>query len=84
MLNHSIFGYFDQCQLINETLSEHRLFFRFYERRDKFRCQLKQNLKEKNKMKIELSSCVLQNFNGYELIINNLNVLEKKILFQLI
>ena len=84
MLNHSIFGYFDQCQLINETLSEYGLFFRFYERRDKFRCQLKQNLKEKNKMKIELSSCVLQNFNGYELIINNLNVLEKKILFQLI
>ena len=84
MLNHSIFGYFDQCQLINETLSEYGPFFRFYERRNKFQCQLKQNLKEKNKMKIELSSCVIQKFNGYELIRNNLNVLEKKTLFQLI
>ena len=77
MLNHSIFVYFDQCRLINET-SEYRFFFRFYERRNKFRCQFKQNLKEKNKMKRELSSCVIQKFNGYELIRNNLNVLEKK------
>ena len=77
MLNHSIFVYFDQCRLINET-SEYRFFFRFYERRNKFRCQFKQNLKEKNKMKRELSSCVIQKFNGYELIRNNLNVLEEK------
>ena len=59
MLNHSIFGYFDQCRLINETLSEYGFFLRFYER-NKFRYQLKQNLKEKNKMKRELSSCVIQ------------------------
>ena len=83
MLNHSIFGYFDQCQLINETLSEYDFFFfffflRFYERTNKFLYQLKQNLKEKNKMKRELSSCVIQKFNGYELLRNNLNVLEKK------
>ena len=26
MLDHSIFGYLDQCQLINETLSEHGFF----------------------------------------------------------
>ena len=32
MLNHSIFGYFDQCRLINETLSEYGFFLRFYER----------------------------------------------------
>ena len=36
MLDHSIFGYFDQCQLINEILSEHVFFLRFYERRNKF------------------------------------------------
>ena len=27
ILDHSIFGYFDQCQLINEILSEHGSFF---------------------------------------------------------
>ena len=26
ILDHSIFGYFDQCQLINEILSEHGFF----------------------------------------------------------
>ena len=53
-------------------------FLRFYERRNKFRYQLKQNLKEKNKMKRELSSCVIQKSNGYELLRNNLNSSEKK------
>ena len=53
-------------------------FLRFYERRNKFRYQLKQNLKEKNKMKRELSSCVIQKFNGYELLRNDLNYSEKK------
>ena len=53
-------------------------FLRLYDRRNKFRYQLKQNLKEKNKMKRELSSCVIQKFNGYELLRNNLNSFEKK------
>ena len=35
-------------------------------------------MKEKNKMKRELSSCVIQKFNGYELLRNNLNSSEKK------
>ena len=53
-------------------------FLRFCERKNKFRYQLKQNLKEKNKVKRELSSCVIQKFNGYELLRNNLNVHEKR------
>ena len=53
-------------------------FLRFYERKNKFRYQLKQNLKEKNKTKRELSSCVIQKSNGYELLRNNLNFSEKK------
>ena len=81
MLDHSIFGYFDQCHLINEILSEHGFFLRFYERRNKFRYQFKQNLKEKNKTKRELSSCVIQKSNGYELLRNNLNFSEKKIFY---
>ena len=68
MLNHSIFGYHDQCQLINQILSTHGFFLRFYERRNKSRYQLRQNLKEKNKMKRDLSSCIKKNFNAYELL----------------
>ena len=37
MLDHSIFGFFDRCQLINYILCEYGYFLRFYERRNKFR-----------------------------------------------
>ena len=73
MLAHSIFGYFQHCSLINEILSENNYFLRFYERRNKFRYQLRQKLKTKNEMRKELSACAIQKFNGYELLRNHLN-----------
>ena len=55
------------------------VFFKDFMREEtKFWYQLKQNLKEKNKMKRELSSCAIQKFNGYELLRNNLHSFEKK------
>ena len=51
MLDYSIFGFYDWCQVINEVLFEYRFFLRFYERRNKFRYQFRQKLKEKNQMK---------------------------------
>ena len=53
-------------------------FLRFYKRRNKFRYQLRRKLKEKNQMKRELSACVIQKFNGYELLRNHLNSREIK------
>ena len=50
MLNHSIFGYFERCRLVNDILSEENYFLRFYERRNKFRYQLRQKLKTKNEI----------------------------------
>ena len=73
MLDHSIFGYFERCSLINEILSEHNHFLRFYERRNKFRYQLRQELKTKNEMRKELSACTIQKFDVYELLRNHLN-----------
>ena len=35
-LDHTLFGYFERCQKINEVLSEFGYFLRFYERRNKF------------------------------------------------
>ena len=78
MLDYSIFGFFDRCQVINEVLSEYGFFLRFYERRNKFRYQLRQKLKEKNEMKRKLSACIIQKFNGYELFRNHLNSTEQK------
>lgn len=51
MLDHSIFGYFERCRLVNDILSEHNYFLRFYERRNKFTYQLRQKLKPKNEMR---------------------------------
>ena len=36
MLDHSVFGFFDRCQKMNEVLSRYSYFLRFYERRNKF------------------------------------------------
>ena len=78
MLDHSIFDFFDQCQVINEVLSEYGFFLRFYQRRNKFRYQLRRKLKEKDQMNRELSACIVQKFNGYELLRNHLNSIERK------
>ena len=53
-------------------------FLRFHERRNKFRFQLRQNLKEKNKMKKQLTACVISKFNGYNLLRQSLRFEEKK------
>ena len=68
MLDHPIFGFFDRCREINNVLSEFGFFLRFYEKRSKFRFQLRQKLKDKNHIKRELSTCIIQKFNGYELL----------------
>ena len=72
MLDHSLFGYFGRCWLVNNILAKHNYFLRFYERRNKFRYQLRRKLKTKNEMRRELSSCIIQKFNGYELMRNKL------------
>ena len=84
MLDYTQFGFFDRCMKLNELLArEFGCFLRFYERRNKFRYQLRQKLKTKNEVKAELSSCVLQKFNGYDLLRVEL-ALDERIFCQLI
>ena len=78
MSDHTIFVFFDRCCLINEVLSENGYFLRFYDRRNKFRYQLRQKLKTKNEMRKELSACAIQKFNGCELLRNHFNYVERK------
>ena len=75
MLDHSLFGYFDRCHAINTVLGKHRYFWRFFERRNKYRYQLRKKLKDKNEMRRELSTCAIRKFNVYELLKKDL---EKK------
>ena len=72
-LDHSLLGFFERCQKMNEILSEHSYFLRFYERQNKFRFQLRKKLKGKDESKREISACVVQKFNGYELLRSHLN-----------
>ena len=50
MLDHSLFVFFNQYQKLNDALSEHGYFLRFFERRNKFRYQERKKLKEKMKL----------------------------------
>ena len=77
-LDHFLFVFFERCQKMNEILSEHSYFLRFYERQNKFRFQLRKKLKGKDESRRELSACVEQEFNGYELLRNHLNSNEKQ------
>ena len=78
MLDHTIFGFFDRRSAINEIMAKLGYFLKFYERRNKFRYQLRQKLKSKNEMRAELSACVIQKFNGYDLLRASLKYSEKK------
>ena len=78
MLDHTIFGFFERCTKMNEVLAKFGYFLRFHERRNKFRYQLRQKLRTKNEMRAELSACVIQEFNGYDLLRANLKYFEKK------
>ena len=63
---------------MNKVLVEFGYFLRFYERRNKFRYQLRQKLKSKNEMRAKLSACIIQKFNGCDLLRANLKYSEKK------
>ena len=79
MLDYTQFCFFDRCMKLNNVLAEHfGVFLRFYERRNKFRYQLRQKLKTKNEMEAELSACVIQKFNGYDILRTKLKKDEKK------
>ena len=68
----TLFGFFERCHKINEVLSKHGFFVRFFEQRNMYRFPIKKNVQGKNKVIRNLSSCVLRKFSGYETIRNDL------------
>ena len=77
MLDYTVFGFFDRYRNMNKLWVEFGFFKKFYKQRNKFRYQLQQKLKSKNEMKTELSACVIQKFNGYDLLRNTLQRSQK-------
>ena len=66
-LNLDIFTFENQCQTINQILSENKLFLRVYELKDKFR-YLTEDTADNKKIIRELSSCINEKFNGFNIV----------------
>ena len=66
-LHRKFFGYFDRYFQVNEVLSKHNFFLNFFERRDVFSFLYKK-VQGKNQVTRNLSSYVVEKFNGYEMI----------------
>ena len=71
-LNRILFGYFNRCFVANQVLSKHNYFLKFFERRDMFRFFIQKKTQGKNEVTRNLSSSVVEKFNGYEMIRQNL------------
>ena len=76
-LDRTLFGFFDRCFKLNKVLAKHNYFLKFFERRDVYRFLVKKKVQGKNEVIRNLSSSVLEKFNGYEMIRNDLSFNEK-------
>ena len=72
-LDRTIFAYFDRCFKLNKVLAKCNYFLKFFERRDTYRFLIKKKVQGKNEVTRNLSSSVLEKFNGYEMIRNDLS-----------
>ena len=75
------FFFFNKCALVNDLLTKN-FFLRFYKRRDKFRYLIEKEDFGGNNIIQDLSSSVIEKFNGYETIQKDLKNKEKKIFVQ--
>ena len=76
-LNRILFGYFDRCFVANQVLSKHKYFLKFFEQRDMFRFLIQKKAQGKNEVTRNFSSSVVEEFNGYEMIRQNLAYKER-------
>ena len=73
-LDKTIFGYFDTCFKVNDVLSNHNFFLKFFEWRYVFRFLIQKKVQGKNLLTRNLSSSVVEKFNGYEMIRRKLEI----------
>ena len=71
-LDRTLFGYFDRCFKLSKVLAKHNYFLKFFERRDMYRFLIKKEVQGKSEVTRNLSSLVLEKFNGYKMIRNDL------------
>ena len=66
-LDLDILNFENQCFQINRILMKNHLFLRVYEIKDKFRYLIKEDSQKKNVMR-NLSSCMTERFNGFNIV----------------
>ena len=62
-----VLNFENQCFQVNTILSKHNMFLRVFELKDKFRYLIKQNSEQKKHFR-ELSACVIERFNGFQIV----------------
>ena len=76
-LDRTLFGFFDRCFKLNKVLAKHNYFVKYFERRNVYKFLIKKNVQGKSEATRSFSSSVLEKFNGYEMIRNDLMVNKK-------
>ena len=71
-LDRTLFGYFNRCFKLSKVLAKHNCFLKVFERRDMYRFLIEKDVQGKSEVTRNLSSSVLEKFNGYEMIRNDL------------
>ena len=66
-LDLDILNFENQCFQINRILMKNRFFLRVYEIKDKFRYLIKKDSQKKKVMR-DLSSCITERFNGFDIV----------------
>ena len=59
-------------------LRQKNLSLRVYEGRNEFRCVIKKGIQGKSNVQRDLSACIVQKFNGYEILKIQLKDIEKR------
>ena len=77
ILDKTLFGFFERWYKINKVISKHGFLLKFFERCNMYRFLIKEKVQRKNEVTRNLSACILEKFNGYETIRNNLSRKEK-------
>ena len=50
MLDKTIFGFFNKCNIINQVISKHGFFLKFFERRNMYRFLIKKKVQRKMRL----------------------------------
>ena len=73
LLDKTLFCFFERSYKINKVIFKHGFFLKFFEKRNIYRFFINKRVQRKNEVTRYLSACVLEKFNGCEIIRKDLS-----------